>query len=203
MLIAIKKQGRVYIASDTYKYLETDSNKTPFNLNNLKIWRIKNTDIIVGQNGPNRDASVLRTINDLNIGELNFQNVFSVVIPKFIDELIAYRFYDSKLLLTNFDFNSSFFIAQKDKLFTTFWDGSLDEIEYIDVIGDYVTSIHNYINETKENDPIQMLLNAFKITEQNYKIQFPIVIVDTETFEFKFYDKEFNLIDTKGEEKWV
>ena len=196
VVVAIKENGRVTIGADS-QVTKGGTRRTLSNPNNYKVWRVLGAEnCLMGHVGLVREANVIRVAQNLipEIVQLKDRIDFSFVVrqlvPALFAELEEYRVIKGGSEPPRFD--SSFIFAYKDKLFYISGNGTVIEVDDYCAIGsgecEAVGSLLSTEGESCE-DRIKKAIKASAASD--IYVDYPIVITDTESCEFKvFYEKD-------------
>lgn len=201
VVVAIKENGKIMMGADS-QCTKGGTRRSLSNPNNYKIWKVLDTEnCILGHVGLVREANVIRVAHGLvpEMAQLKDKVDFSFVVkrlvPAMFDELEEYR------VIKNGDeppkFESSFLFAYKDKLFYISDNGTVIEIDDYCAIGSGECEAIGSLISTEGESPEERIKKAIKASATNdIYVDYPIVITDTESTEFKvFYEK--NLLSNK------
>ena len=193
VVIAIKDDDKVYIAADSL--CSSGSSKvTLSNPNNYKMWKTKGLEnSIMCHTGNCRDIGIVRFNNFIPearalTGDIDMDFVQGQMIYDIFDALDSHGFLardDDGPRMT-----SSFLFTYNDKI----WE--LSSCSYVIEVDDYTAigsgrdaamgSLAGTVGEPIENRLIKAIVAASSI---DMSVGYPIVITDTESCEFKLYDK--------------
>lgn len=200
VVVAIKQDGKIFMGADSQS-TKGGTRTTLSNPNNYKIWKVNGVEnCLMSQIGTVRNANVIRVMDELvtETADLkqtvDFEYVVKILVPKIMKELKTYS-----LNLRDSDglekMNSSFLFAYHDNLFMIDAYGSVIEVDDFCAIGsgtgEAIGSLLSTINIT---DPIKRIQEAIKASAaHDIYVDYPIIITDTESTEFKvFYEKDLN-----------
>lgn len=199
VVVAIKKDGVIYMGSDS-QVTKGGTRTTLSNPNNYKIWKVNGTDnCIMGGVGTLRDMNIIRTSYDL-VSEMadikrdvDFGYVVRCLVPDMMRELGKYEVLikDSEGIKI---MDSEYLFAYHDKLFSIGTYGSVIEIDDFCAIGSGASeAIGSLLSTIDEKDPVKRIQDAIKSSAaHDIYVDYPIVITDTESTEFKvFYENDF------------
>ena len=196
VVVAIKENGKVIIGADS-QCTRGGTRRTLSNPNNYKAWRVLGVDnCIMAHVGLVREANVVRVAYDLVPeivrlkDEVDFSFVVRHVVPRIFDELIDSRVVNGSSIPLKLE--SSFLFAYKDKLFYISGDGTVIEIDDYCAIGsgeyEAIGSLLSTAGESSE-DRIKKAIKASCASD--IYVDYPIVVTDTESCEFKvYYEKD-------------
>jgi len=200
VVIAIKEKDRIYLAADSMCSCG-NTKVTLSNPNNYKIWKTKGLD----------NSFMCHTGNCRDLGVIRFKNFIPEI--RSLNGDIDIDFVQGQMIYDMFDFldergfleknnegprmGSCLLFAYKDKV----WE--LTNCSYVIEIDDYVAlgsgsdaamgSLAATIGEPIEDRLIKAVLAASKI---DLSVDFPIVITDTKSCEFKLFDQDdFNILN--------
>ena len=151
---------------------------------------------LLGHVGLVREANVIRVARDL-IPEMaqikdkvDFSFVVKRLVPTMFEELEEYRVIKKGDNPPEFD--SSFLFAYKDKLFYISGNGTVIEIDDYCAIGSGECEAIGSLLSTEGETPEERIKKAIKASAaSDIYVDYPIVITDTESCEFKvFYEKD-------------
>jgi hypothetical protein len=143
-----------------------------------------------------REANVIRVARDLIPellalkGGIDFSFVVRRLVPSLFDELESYRLIEKNA--TDPHFESSFLFAYRDKLFYISGNGTVIEIDDYCAIGSGECEAIGSLLSTEGEPTEERIKKAIKASAANdIYVDYPIVISDTESCEFKvFYEKD-------------
>ena len=196
VVVAIKENGKVTIGADS-QCTRGGTRRTLSNPNNYKVWKVLDAEnCLFAQVGLVREANIIRVARDLvpEMAQLKDKVDFSFVvkrlIPAMFEELEEYR--AIKKGDTPPEFESSFLFAYKDKLFYISGNATVIEIDdYVAIGSGECEAIGSLLSTEGEKceDRIKKAIKASAASD--IYVDYPIVITDTESCEFKvFYEKD-------------
>lgn len=207
VVVAIKENGRVYLGCDS-QATKGGTRTTLKNPNNYKIWNVLGVEACaMGHVGFVREACVVRLLDDLvrdidvYRDAIDFGFVVRRVVPAIIDALNDARFRDPEETFTGFD--SSYFFAYKDRLYTIMSDGAVMEIDDYAAIGSGRDQAIGSLLSTEGQDPVTRIVKAIKSSAaSDIYVDYPIVLLDTveQTFHVVTEDNEKEFLKKKGKE---
>ena len=196
VVVAIKENGKVTIGADS-QCTRGGTRRTLSNPNNYKIWKVAGAEnCLLAHVGLVREANVIRVARDL-IPEMtqikdgvDFSFVVRRLVPKMFDELIDYRVI--KKSDDPPEFSSAFLFAYKDKLFYISENGTVIEIDDYVAIGSGECEAIGSLLSTEGEHCCDRIKKAIKASAaSDIYVDYPIIIADTETTDFKmFYEKD-------------
>jgi len=196
VVVAIKKENKVYMGADS-QVSKGGTRLSLSNPNNYKVWKVKGVEnCLMGSVGNLRDACVIRIMHglvreiDAIKGDIDFEYVVGRIVPLIKEELTDYGYLKKDALFDGFD--SSFLFAYEDKLFYINSDASVIEIDDCIAIGSGSNeAIGSLITSSNEEDCEQRIVKAIKSSAaHDIYVDYPIVLVDTESTEFKVLTEE-------------
>ena len=196
VVVAIKENGKIMMGADS-QCTKGGTRRSLSNPNNYKIWKVLDSEnCLLGHVGLVREANVIRVARDL-IPEMaqiknkvDFSFVVKRLVPTMFEELEEYRVIKKGDNPPEFD--SSFLFAYKDKLFYISGNGTVIEIDDYCAIGSGECEAIGSLLSTEGESPEERIKKAIKASAANdIYVDYPIVITDTESTEFKvFYEKD-------------
>ena len=198
VVAAIKKDGVIYMGSDS-QVTKGGTRTTLSNPNNYKIWKVSGTDnCVMGGVGTLRDMNIIRTAYGL-VSEMadiknsvDFSYVVRSLVPEMMKELGKYE-----VLVKDSDgikqMDSEYLFAYHDKLFSIGNYGSVIEVDDFCAIGSGASeAIGSLLSTVDVKDPVKRILDAIKSSAaHDIYVDYPIVITDTESTDFKvFYEND-------------
>ena len=193
VIVGIKQDGKIYLGADS-QITKGGTRLSLTNPNNYKIWKvIGEENCLMGCVGSLREACVVRIISDFikktddGDNTIDFECVVARIVPKIKAELEYYDYLDKDKVFDGFD--SSYLFAHKDKLFFINSDGAVIEIDDCIAIGSGANeSIGSLVTSIGE-DPVERIIKAIKASAvHDIYVDYPIIITDTATTEFKIID---------------
>ena len=196
VVVAIKENGKIMMGADS-QCTKGGTRRSLSNPNNYKIWKVLDSEnCLLGHVGLVREANVIRVARDL-VPEMaqikdkvDFSFVVKRLVPTMFEELEEYRVI--KKGDNPPEFESSFLFAYKDKLFYISGNGTVIEIDDYCAIGSGECEAIGSLLSTVGESPEERIKKAIKASAANdIYVDYPIVITDTESTEFKvFYEKD-------------
>ena len=196
VVVAIKKGDRVYIGADS-QVTKGGTRATLSNPNNYKIWKVKGTDrCLMAHVGQVRDANVVRLIDglvtDYSIyrNSINYEFVVKKVFPNIVSALKEAGFLKNEQYFSYME--SSYFFIYKDRLYVISTDGCVLEVDDYYAIGSGADQAIGSLLSTEGDEPEERIIKAIKASAaSDIYVDYPIVITDSETTEFKvIYEKD-------------
>jgi len=197
VVVAIKKDGIIYMGADS-QVTKGGTRTTLSNPNNYKIWRMSRVKgCIMGSVGNLCAANVIMVAEDLipeitDIkNEVDFKFVVKKFVPNLMGELELYGLMNCSSG-TN-DMGAGFLLAYHDRLFNISQYGAVIEVDDFCAIGSGSSeAIGSLLSTMDENDPTERIKAAIKSSAtHDIYVDYPIVISDTKTTEFKvYYEKD-------------
>lgn len=196
VVVAIKENGKVTIGADS-QCTKGGTRRSLSNPNNYKIWKVLDSEnCLLGHVGLVREANVIRVARDLvpEMAQLKDKVDFSFVVkrlvPAMFEELEEYRVI--KKGDNPPEFKSSFIFAYKDMLFYISGNGTVIEIDDYCAIGSGECEAIGSLLSTEGEACEERIKKAIKASAaSDIYVDYPIVITDTESTEFKvFYEKD-------------
>ncbi len=201
VVVAIKKDGRIYMGSDSQVTLG-GTRTTLKNPNNYKMWKVIGVDnCLMASVGTLRDACVIRTMDDL-VTEYNvyrkhigFDFVVNKIVPDIIDRLQKAHYIKDDGVFDGMD--SSFLFAFEDQLFDISSDGSVIEIEDYVAIGSGKNEAIGSLLSTEGLNPEERIIKAIKASaSHDLYVDYPIIMANTDNC-------EFDIITEKNEKAYL
>lgn len=196
VVVAIKENGKIFIGADS-QCTRGGTRRTLSNPNNYKVWKVNDAEhCIMAHVGLAREANVIRVARDL-VPEMrqikdtvDFEFVVTRLVPRMIDELEENRILRKDDGLPTFE--SSFLFAYKDKLFYITKNGTVFEIDDCCAIGSGECEALGSLLSTEGEPCEERIKKAIRASAANdIYVDYPIVITDTESGEFKvIYEKD-------------
>ena len=202
VVVAIKEKGVVYMGCDS-QVTSGGTRMTLKNPNNYKIWKVKGADnCLMGSVGNMRDACVIRTLDnlvtdyDVYRNHICFDFVVNSVLPDIIHRLKEFNFIDGE----TFDqMGSSYLFAFKDQLYNIHKDGSVYEVDDCIAIGSGKNEAIGSLLSTDGENPETRIIKAIKASAaSDIYVDYPIVLTNSETTEFKIITESDDKITRKG-----
>ena len=196
VVVAIKENGKIMMGADS-QCTKGGTRRSLSNPNNYKIWKVLDSEnCLLGHVGLVREANVIRVARDLvpEMAQLKDKVDFSFVVkrlvPTMFEELEEYRVIKKGDNPPEFD--SSFLFAYKDKLFYISGNGTVIEIDDYCAIGSGECEAIGSLLSTEGEPCEERIKKAIKASAANdIYVDYPIVITDTESTEFKvYYEKD-------------
>ena len=192
VVVAIKENGRVTIGADS-QVTKGGTRRTLSNPNNYKVWRVLGTEnCMMAHVGLVREANVIRVARGLVPelaqlkDEIDFSFVVKHLVPALFAELEEYRVIKGGSEPPRFD--SSFIFAYKDKLFYISGNGTVIEVDDYCAIGSGECEAIGSLLSTEGEPCEERIKKAIKASAANdIYVDYPIVMTDTESAEFKVY----------------
>ena len=196
VVVAIKENGKITIGADS-QCTRGGTRRTLSNPNNYKVWKVLDAEnCLIAHVGLVREANIIRVARDLvpEMAQLKDKVDFSFVVkrlvPRMFEELEEYRV--TKKSDSPPEFESSFLFAYKDKLFYISGNGTVIEVDDYVAIGSGECEAIGSLLSTESEPCIERIKKAIKASAaSDIYVDYPIVITDTESCEFKvFYEKD-------------
>ena len=192
VVVAIKENGRVTIGADS-QVTKGGTRRTLSNPNNYKVWRVLGTEnCMMAHVGLVREANVIRVARGLVPelaqlkDEIDFPFVVKHLVPALFAELEEYRVIKGGSEPPRFE--SSFIFAYKDKLFYISGNGTVIEVDDYCAIGSGECEAIGSLLSTEGEPCEERIKKAIKASAANdIYVDYPIVMTDTESTEFKVY----------------
>ena len=192
VVVAIKENGRVTIGADS-QVTKGGTRRTLSNPNNYKVWRVLGTEnCMMAHVGLVREANVIRVARGLVPelaqlkDEIDFSFVVKHLVPALFAELEEYRVIKGGSEPPRFE--SSFIFAYKDKLFYISGNGTVIEVDDYCAIGSGECEAIGSLLSTEGEPCEERIKKAIKASAANdIYVDYPIVMTDTESTEFKVY----------------
>jgi ATP-dependent protease HslVU (ClpYQ) peptidase subunit len=192
VVVAIKENGRVTIGADS-QVTKGGTRRTLSNPNNYKVWRVLGTEnCMMAHVGLVREANVIRVARGLIPelaqlkDEIDFSFVVKHLVPALFEELEEYRVIKGGSEPPRFD--SSFIFAYKDKLFYISGNGTVIEVDDYCAIGSGECEAIGSLLSTEGEPCEERIKKAIKASAANdIYVDYPIIMTDTESAEFKVY----------------
>ena len=196
VVVAIKENGKVVIGADSQS-TRGGSRRTLSNSNNYKIWKVLDCEnCLMGHVGLAREANIIRVTSGLipEIVQLKDKVDFAFVVKRLVLALFevlvdcrAIQKCDEPL-----HFESSFLFAYKNRLFYISGNGTVIEVDDYCAIGSGECEAIGSLISTEGEPCEQRIKKAIKASAANdIYVDYPIVISDTESTEFKvYYEKD-------------
>ena len=196
VVVAIKENGKIMLGADS-QCTKGSSRRSLSNPNNYKIWKVLGAEnCLMAHVGLVREANVVRVAQGL-ISELDqlkdsvdFSFVVRRLVPALFDELSFYGILKKEDGIPYFD--SSFLFAYKDRLFYISANGTVIEIDDYCAIGSGECEAVGSLLSTEGEGCEERIKKAIRASAANdIYVDYPIVISDTETTDFKvYYEKD-------------
>lgn len=190
VVVAIKKDGKIYMGSDSQATLG-GTRTTLKNPNNYKIWKVLGVDnCLMGSVGNLRDACVIKTMDNLvteyNIYKkhISFDFVVNKIVPDIIERLSKARYIKSDGVFDGMD--SSFLFAFEDQLYEINNGGGVIEIEGYVAIGSGKNEAIGSLLSTEGLSPEERIIKAIKASAaHDLYVDYPIIMTSTDNSEFE------------------
>ena len=193
VVIAIKDNNKVYLAADTMVTFG-DSKRHLRSLSTQKIWAVADTpNCIMGGAGYLRDINLVHycteeLVPEINLikGDINVGTIMMNVVPTIFNAIRDYgKITDSE----DKPAASTFFWAYKDKLFSIFNDGNVEEVEDYEAIGSGADAALASLAHT-QGLPIEtrLLMALEAAADISLYVSDPYVFLDTENTELRTFD---------------
>ena len=196
VVVAIKENGKITFGADS-QCTKGSSRRSLSNPNNYKIWKVPGADnCLMAHVGLVREANVVRVTHGL-VSELDqlkdsvdFAFVVRRLVPALFDELNSYGILRKDDGVPYFD--SSFLFAYKDRLYYISPNGTVIEIDDYCAIGSGECEAVGSLLSTEGESCEERIKKAIRASAANdIYVDYPIVISDTESTEFKvYYEKD-------------
>lgn len=174
MLIALKADGRVYLA-----YNLRDLNVDDFDIedyylkDNLPVWKVKN-GCIMGVDDSLADADLLRYDGRLFSGEINIYNMFENVLPKINEKLGAYN------RLVDGEIKDAYIIAQGDRGYYFYGKNIVEELDEYFCVGNGYEQAMSVLDMTVGQPALERIKKAYLAVEKAEGVfAYPMVVMDT------------------------
>jgi ATP-dependent protease HslVU (ClpYQ) peptidase subunit len=192
VVVAIKENGRVTIGADS-QVTKGGTRRTLSNPNNYKVWQVLGAEnCMMAHVGLVREANVIRVARGLIPelaqlkDEIDFSFVVQHLVPALFEELAKYRVIKSGGEPPRLE--SSFIFAYKDKLFYISGNGTVIEVDDYCAIGSGECEAIGSLLSTEGEPCEERIKKAIKASAANdIYVDYPIVMTDTESTEFKVY----------------
>lgn len=189
VVIALKKNGRIYMASDS-QVTKGGSRSSLSNPNNYKIWKVRGVDnCLMGHVGNLRDACALRVISnlvreiDVIHEDIDFEYVVERIEPMIRDVLKEHEFIDKDNPYKSLD--SRFIFAYQDKLFTIDYGAVVEHDDFVAIGSGECEAIGSLLSTTEVESPFERMVKAVKASAaHDIYVDYPIIITDTGTTKF-------------------
>ena len=206
VVVAIKKGDKVYIGADS-QVTRGGTRTTLKNPNNYKIWQVKGVDhCLMAHVGMVRDANIVRLmggiISDYDIYRdiVDYGFVVRRLVPAIISELRGAGFMKDEQYFTFME--SKYLFAFKDKLYLNNSDGCVIEIDDYVAMGSGEDQAIGSLLSTEKEDPEIRIVKAIKASAAtDIYVDYPIILTDTESTEFKVITETDEKKFLKGEKK--
>ena len=194
VVAAIKQNGKIYIGADS-QITKGGTRLSLSNPNNYKIWRVKGApNCLMASVGALREACVVRIIDnlvkeiDIVKDNIDYEYVVERIVLRIKSELEYYGYIDKDRKFEGFD--SSYLFAYGDKLFYIASDSSVIEIDDCIAIGSGANESIGSLLTSSGEEPVERIIKAIKASAaHDIYVDYPIIISDTETTEFKIISK--------------
>lgn len=194
VVAAIKQNGKIYIGADS-QITKGGTRLSLSNPNNYKIWRVKGApNCLMASVGALREACVVRIIDnlvkeiDIVKDNIDYEYVVDRIVLRIKSELEYYGYIDKDRKFEGFD--SSYLFAYGDKLFYIASDSSVIEIDDCIAIGSGANESIGSLLTSSGEEPVERIIKAIKASAaHDIYVDYPIIISDTETTEFKIISK--------------
>lgn len=208
VLVAVRKNGRVYMGCDSQATVGGTSS-TLRNPNNYKIWKVLGAgNCLMGSVGALRDACVIRTMDDLvteyNVysGHVCYDFVVNKIVPDIIARLVKARYIKDDGVFGSME--SEFLFAFRDRLYLIASDTTVIEIEDCVAVGSGQRLARGSLLSTEGERPEERIVKAVKASAAaDVYVDYPIILTDTLTTEFTVVTEknERSLMRTEKERK--
>lgn len=201
VVVAIKKNGRVYMGSDSQVTLG-GTRTTLKNPNNYKMWKVIGVNnCLMASVGNLRDACVIRTMDDL-VTEYNvyrkhigFDFVVNKIVPDIIERLQKVHYIKEDGVFDGMD--SCFLFAFEDQLYEINFDGCVIEIEDYVAIGSGKNEAIGSLLSTEGTNPEERIIKAIKASAtHDLYVDYPIIMACTD-------NSEFEIVTEKNEKSYL
>lgn len=194
VVAAIKQNNKIYLGADS-QVTKGGTRLSLSNPNNYKIWKVRGIEnCLMASVGAMRDACVVRIMTNLIReidalkSDIDFEYVVGRIVPLIKSELEDYGYLEKDKRFDGFD--SSYLLAFEDKLFFINSDASVIEIDDCIAIGSGANESIGSLLTSNGEEPVERIIKAIKASAaHDIYVDFPIIITDTETTEFKIIDK--------------
>lgn len=194
VVAAIKQNNKIYLGADS-QVTKGGTRLSLSNPNNYKIWKVRGIEnCLMASVGAMRDACVVRIMTNLIReidalkSDIDFEYVVGRIVPLIKAELEDYGYLEKDKRFDGFD--SSYLLAFEDKLFFINSDASVIEIDDCIAIGSGANESIGSLLTSNGEEPVERIIKAIKASAaHDIYVDFPIIITDTETTEFKIIDK--------------
>ena len=198
VVVAIKKDEKIYVGADS-QVTRGGTRRTLNNPNNYKIWKVKGVDnCLMAHVGNVRDSNVVRLIDglitdyDVYRGNIDYEYVVKSIVPDIVNALKRSGFLKDEAYLEHMD--SCFLFAYQNQLYMINTDGCVIEIDDYVAIGSGSDQAIGSLLSTESEKPDLRIIKAIKASAaSDIYVDYPIVLSDTKTTEFKI----INEIDEK------
>lgn len=202
VVVAIKEGNKIYMGADS-QVTKGGSRTTLNNPNNYKIWQVEGCEhCLMGQVGNLRDANIIRLLSGLvddydeYCDRVNYRFVVKYLVPEIVKNLKEVNYIRSKDNYMEF-MDSSFLFAYKDRLYSIGSDCSVIEVDDYVAIGSGANEAIGSLLSTDGEDPKKRIVKAIKASAaSDIYVDYPIILVDTET-------SEFEIVTEKNEHKYL
>lgn len=186
VVIGLKQNGKVYLAADTM-VTYGDSKRYLRNLDAQKIWKVDSVDnCIMGGVGYLRNVSLIRYAPtslfpeaDILKGNINTGTLINFTAPTIASTIIEY---DNIMGTKSKDETSSIFvIGYKDKLFSIWSDGEVEEYDNYIAIGSGADAALASLMHSEGEDADVRLVKALEAASNiSLYVDGPYIAIDTE-----------------------
>lgn len=196
VVVAIKKDGKVYLGSDS-QVTRGGTRSTLKNPNNYKIWKVIGPEnCLMAHVGVVRDANIVRLMDylvteyDEYKGRINYEFVVKSVVPDIIKELRSYGYIKGDQYFESMD--SRYLFAYRDQLYQINTDGCVLEIDDYVAIGSGEDQAIGSLLSTEHDNPRDRIIKAIKATAaSDIYVDYPIILTDTGSTDFEvIYENE-------------
>ena len=194
VVAAIKQNGKIYIGADS-QVTKGGTRLSLSNPNNYKIWRVKGApNCLMASVGALREACVVRIIDnlvkeiDIVKDNIDYEYVVDRIVLRIKSELEYFGYIEKDRKFEGFD--SSYLFAYGDKLYYIASDSSVIEIDDCIAIGSGANESIGSLLTSSGEEPVERIIKAIKASAaHDIYVDYPIIISDTETTEFKIINK--------------
>ena len=190
VVVAIKDKEKIYIGADS-QVTRGGTRTTLKNPNNYKVWKVRGAEhCLMAHVGNMRDSNIIRLLDDLvneydmYKGYIGYEFVVKKVVPDIFSALKRCGYLKDEHYIDMMD--SSFIFAYQDQVYIINVDGCVLDVSDYAAIGSGSDQAIGSLLSTEGEGPENRIIKAIKATAaSDIYVDYPIILVDTETTEFK------------------
>lgn len=177
MLIALKADGRVYLAYNLRDLNWANFGGEDYLLeDNLPLWKVKK-DCIMGFDGEFNESDFLRYDPKIFAGEINLYTLYEKIVPSMLKKLS-----DLRRLSSDGDMFNDYVLAQGDKGYYIYGTGEIEELDDYFCIGKGGELAQSTLDMTANLPAIERIKAAYLTVEAAEGIPaFPFAVMDTKS----------------------